>query len=123
MKTGWSFNNSFRNHKQLFGDVWLASINLFITQKRLCAIPQRLHLLLCVWKSQHLIQNENWVVLEVSVSLAVDLLPELVHFQFEAPSAKIMICPDISQWVSGGIFALDLPLPWEGAQLGTYLEM
>lgn len=121
MKTGWSFNDSFKN---LFGDVWVASINLFITQKRLCAIPQRLHLLLYVWKSRHLIQNENLVVLEVSVSLAIRLLPALlVCFQFEAISAEMMLCPDISQWVTGGNFALDLPLPWEGAQLGIYLEM
>lgn len=36
---------------------------------------------------------------------------------------EIAVSPDISQWVCGGIFALDLSLPREGAQLGTYLEM
>lgn len=80
--------------------------------------------MLCVWKSQHLIHNENLVLLEVSVSLAMALLPALVVcFQFEATSAEVTISPDISQWVCRGIFALDLPFPREAAHLGMYLEM
>lgn len=49
-------------------------------------------------KSQHLIQNENLILLEVSVALAMCLLSALVVcFRFEVTSAEITVSPDISQ--------------------------